>query len=363
MLNQMKSIRVFGLGIVTSISLLLSSCSESITPEEKKVDAVEEANFTTGSGVNLQPSYSFSGNVNAGWSFMKTYPKIKAVRIEINPETGDGAATQVNNAARLIKEAHTNGYQVIATYHPNRLGDASTNADIQNAGRFWRAYYDNLSSNGTAPFIINLINEWGSHDITPQDFAREVNAALADVYAAPVDVRDGGTGKYNKQVVIDAPGYGQETYTLKQAVPLINAAYRGKLILSAHIYPACYVKKRPDGSQGWMYNNDLAIMGQAGLPCILGEYGSYSKGGGGANWSAMVDYARSKSWPIFAWAWCGDGTGKPADGQALGGQGMNMVKVQNEQSQTWSYGGFKFKTDVTPYQSSGYMATMINKLH
>ncbi|MCU0469327.1 MAG: glycoside hydrolase family 5 protein [Arcicella sp.] len=362
MLNQMKFARVFGLGIATSVALLLSSCSESISPEEKKVDAIEEANFTNGNGVNLQPSYTNSGNVNAGWNFMKNYPKIKAVRIEINPEAGGGEATQVANAARLIKEAHTNGYQVIATYHPNKLGDESTNADIQNAGRFWKNYYDNLSSNGTAPFIINLINEWGPHAITAQNFATQVNAALANVYAAPVNARDGGTGRYNKQVIIDAPGYGQETYTLKQAVPLINATYRGKLILSAHIYPSCYVFNRPDGSKGPMYANDLAIMGQAGLPCMLGEFGSYAKDGGGANWSTLVDYAKNKSWPVFAWAWCGDGTGKLTEGRGLNGKGMNMVDVKYEPNTNWSYGNFKIFGDNSAYTAAPYMATMINKL-
>jgi mannan endo-1,4-beta-mannosidase len=337
----MKFARVFGLGIATSVALLLSSCSESISPEEKKVDAIEEANFINGNGVNLQPSYTNDGYVNAGWSFMKNYPKIKSVRIEINPEVGN-RANQIANATRLIKEAHLNGYQVIATYHPNRLGDNSTNADIQNAGIFWKDNYDNLSSNGTYPFTINLINEWGSHQITAQNYATQVNAALANVYAAPVNARDGGTGKYNKQVIIDAPGYGQETYTLKQAVPLINATYRGKLILSAHIYPSCYVFKRPDGSQGAMYANDLAIMGQAGLPCIIGEFGNV--GNGSANWSAMVDYAKSKSWPILGWAWCGDGLG------------MNMVNPVN------SYGNFKSYTDNTAYTASPYMSVVYNKL-
>ncbi|MCP9763712.1 hypothetical protein EGI31_12170 [Lacihabitans soyangensis] len=341
---------------------MLLSCNESITPGEDKVGATEESNFTNASGVNLQPSFTNNGDVNAGWNYMKSFDEINAVRIEINPEAGGGMATQVNNAARLIKEASGYGYQIIATYHPNKLGDNSTNRDIQNAGRFWKENYAKLSSNGTAPFIINLINEWGSHDISAKNFADQVNSALDDVYDAPVHPRDGGTGNYNKKVIIDAPGYGQETYTLKQAIPMIKANYRNKLILSAHIYPACGVQNRPDNKPGPMNTNDLAIMAQTGLPCILGEFGSYSKGGGSADWSKMVDYARIKSWPIFAWAWCGDGTGKPEDGQALSGKGMNMVKVQNEPGKIWSYGNFKINGDNSPYQASSYMKTMIDKL-
>jgi hypothetical protein len=49
-------------------------------------------------------------------------------------------------------------------------------------------------------------------------------------------------------------------------------------------------------------------LASAGLPCIVGEFG-INNGGGGANVSQLVNYARTKGWTVLAWAWNGDGTG------------------------------------------------------
>jgi mannan endo-1,4-beta-mannosidase len=59
-----------------------------------------------GNGINLQPSYFNNGNVTFGWSLMKKYSQIKTVRIEIEPD-------KVSQAVNWIKEAKTNGYQVL----------------------------------------------------------------------------------------------------------------------------------------------------------------------------------------------------------------------------------------------------------
>lgn len=353
----MKYVRVFGLGIVTSISLLLSSCSESITPEEVKVDAVEEAPPIFPNGVNLQHSYTDHGNVEVGWALMKKYENIKTLRIEINPENNNDAAAQVNNAKRIIQEATAKKYNIIVTYHPNKLGNESTDTEIINAGKFWTNYYNTLSNNNKIKFTINLINEWGAHTIKAGDYAKQVNLALAKVYAT----------SYTGKVIIDAPGYGQETYTLVQALKSITATYRDKLILSAHIYPSCYVYNRPNGkAKGYMTNADLDIMqkNEFKLPCILGEFGSYSKDGGKAEWSNLVAYAKGKGmgWPVIGWAWCGDGTGKPEEKRGINGKGMNMVNVDNEPGKDWSYGNFKLYKDTTPYTASGYMDVIYSRL-
>src|SRR5437667_8859508 len=64
-------------------------------PADAGTKQKQPANPTAGfgNGVNLQPSYDFGGNVDLGWSFMKTSPKIKTVRIEIEPN-------RVTNAKR-----------------------------------------------------------------------------------------------------------------------------------------------------------------------------------------------------------------------------------------------------------------------
>jgi len=59
--------------------------------------SVEAALF--GNGMNLQSSYYNGGNVKIGFDLMKSYGKIKTVRIEIEPEY----ESQAQNCIRLSR--------------------------------------------------------------------------------------------------------------------------------------------------------------------------------------------------------------------------------------------------------------------
>ena len=76
-----------------------------------------------GNGVNVQPSYAAKayGDLNFGWDLMRKSPKIKTVRIEIEPD-------MARRARQWIHDACENGFHVIATHHDmNAVGKTDRN--------------------------------------------------------------------------------------------------------------------------------------------------------------------------------------------------------------------------------------------
>lgn len=263
-----------------------------------------------GNGVNFQPAYYCNGDQNLGWNLINSYPNIKTVRIEL--ETAGSA--DFSDFSRWIQEAQNNGKEVIATYHRyQQLGSTNVN-DLLNAAYWWKDNYYKLGGN----FIINLMNEWGDHTVTPTDYANAYNQAIAIVREV-----------YNGPLIIDIPGWGQEFYTAADASPLI---YDKNIIFSAHIYPQAY-----DSRSGTPTKLNIDYLHNTGRPCMLGEFGS--DGTSGADWSGLVDYARSLGWSVLGWAWNGDGGN------------MNMI------SPSWGE-----SCSTTNYSPTSYFYTIYNKL-
>ena len=286
--------------VLFAFSFLLICCSKKTSDE---VSAQTTTTKTTtplavvtlaGNGVNLQPSYYSSGNVDLGFPLMKQQTKIKTLRIEIEP-------TQVNNAIRWIKEASDNGYTVICTYHKATVLGSDNLSDLLGGANWWKTNYAALSVSGK--FYINLMNEWGSHNLTATNYANYYNQAITIVRTV-----------YPGTIIIDAPGYGQETYVAANAVLGIGTGgvkiTDTNIALSAHIYPGNFVGQHVNssgqfGSGGNMVTADLAYMATSGRTCLVGEFGNGTNGT--ADWSGLVDYAKSKSWTILGWSWAGDG--------------------------------------------------------
>lgn len=271
-----------------------------------------------GNGVNLQPSYYNGGNVDLGWSLMRQNTKIKAVRIEIEPG-------QETNAQRWINEAATNGYTTIATYHNFHALGSDDVDELFRAAEWWVANYQNLQASGQ--FVINLMNEWGSHAITAHDFAAAYNRAIAAVRTV-----------YDGQIIIDIPGFGQEAHTAALAIMGIAAETIAdpKIILSAHIYPRAWNAAR----NREMTRTDIDELTSTGVACMVGEFGddgSYGK----TRWRDLVTYAKSQNWPVFGWAWNGDG-----------GQ-MNMITPQFQPY---------VSSEAQLYTESPYFNTIYNSL-
>jgi hypothetical protein len=310
-------------GLCVALVFLFVNCTrhDNVLPvntmTNEPVITSEAAVSVFGNGVNLQPSYYNSGNCDLGWTLMKQNTKIKTVRIEIEPN-------QVLNAKRWISEAKSNGYTVIATYHKATVLGTDNTAELQAAANWWKTNYTTLGGG----FIINLMNEWGSHNITPAAFASAYNTAIATVRQV-----------YSGNIIIDIPGWGQETATAACAVKGCSTGQAKitdvNIILSAHVYPGAWNQ----GKGRYMNTSDIDDLASSGRTCILGEFGN--SGGSGADWSGIVDYARGKGWAVLGWAWAGDGGS------------MNMITPQFQ-----PYVSGQPKT----YSKSGYFNIVYNKL-
>lgn len=235
-------------------------------------------------GANLQPSYYNNGNVNFGWSLMKSDSRIKSLRLLIEPSV---AISQVKS---WISQARSNGFALICTYQ-KVSGHGSDNAsDLTAAAYWWKSNYSNLAASGS--FQINFMNEWGDHNITSNAYAAAYYTAISIARSV-----------YNRNIIIDIPGWGQETHTAAQAVTGANGTKINdkNITLSTHIYPGDWNQALNHRLQ----DSDLDEMGSVGRTCLVGEFGT---GSGSANWSGLVDHARSKGWSVLAWAWNGDGS-------------------------------------------------------
>ncbi|KQS36764.1 hypothetical protein [Pedobacter sp. Leaf194] len=243
-----------------------------------------EVNF--GNGVNLQPSYANNGVVKFGWELMKQYTKIKTVRIEIEPD-------KVSQGKLWIQQALSNGYSVIATYHKYTVLGSDDANEVVAAANWWKTNYASLSASGA--FTINLINEWGSHGITAKNYAETYNNAISII-----------RGVYTGKIIIDCPGYGQETTTAAQAIS--GTGISGvkitdtDIILSAHVYRNGY-----NQNKGRNINiSDIDDLYATGRACIIGEFGN-EPANGPVDWSAIVTHAKSKGFKVLGWCWNGDG--------------------------------------------------------
>jgi len=214
---------------------------------------------------------------------MNNYSSIKTLRIELDPNT----SSTIDDFVRWIDEANDNGYDVIATYHnAQELGSNDPNRLLA-AANWWVENWDTLSSSGS--FTVNLMNEWGDHTITSEDYASAYNAAIDTVRLV-----------YSGPIICDIPGWGQETHTAADASPDITD---DDIIFSVHIYTNGW-----NGKAGHnLCEADLDYLEDAGRPCMVGEFGN--GGGGSVDWSALVDHARGKGWSVIGWSWNGDGGG------------------------------------------------------
>lgn len=278
-----------------------------------------------GDGVNLQPAYFCGGEQDLGWDLMSQHSDISTVRIEIEPPSWGEAHNDLtlSDVRRWIDEANANGYQVVATCHHWPNNGSGDTQDLQDAANWWANNYATLAQN--SDFIINVHNEWGSHDTTRSTFASAYNNAISTIRS---------NTSYTGPLVIDIPGYGQEYQVAADAAGDINDS---NVILSGHIYPSAW-----NSDKGrWVNTSDLDYLDNnaGGYPCIIGEFGSNMDGQ--ADWSGLVDHAKSLGWPVLGWAWNGDGSSDP----------MNM---------TGPYWGDD--CSATSYSKTSYFDTVYNKL-
>ena len=301
------------------------SASETGT---KNPDRVQMSDVNRNYGVNVQASYLCAGNMNLAWTLMQQNPHIKCVRIMVDP----GGNADTSDFVRWITEANNNGYQVIVAcnyYQDIGSGNPET---LLKAADWWKTHFTALSAGGS--FILNLMNEWGNHSVTATEYAAAYNSALAVI-----------RGFYAGPVICDIPGWGQETHVAADASSLITD---GNIIFSVHIYPCGYNEKMGH----WLQTADLDYLAGAGQPVVVGEFGNMPTEQAGkvceADWSGLVDHAKSLGWGVLGWAWNGDGDGEGGKGQ------MNMITP---------YWGDTDGCNATSYSKTSYFDTVYEKLH
>ena len=267
-------------------------------------------------GVNLQPSYYNNGNVNFAWDLMKQNARIKTLRLEIEP------FVNLDQVKAWISAAVTNGYDLIATYHDYSVLGSDDAADLASAANWWKNNYATLRQAGS--FTINLMNEWGSHNISASAYADAYNVAIGTVRQV-----------YKGWIIIDCPGWGQETAT---AVAAIKGTAGSKIndsmvILSMHVYPNGWNQAHNHALQ----TADVDELATSNRPCIIGEFGSMPMGQ--ADWAGIVEYAKTKKWAVLGWCWNGDGG------------------IMNMMSPSWSD-----DATASTFSPSGYFATVYDHL-
>ena len=189
---------------------------------------------------------------NFGWALMKQQPNIKTVRIEIEPD-------KVSQAQNWIAQAKANGYAIIATYHKSSVLGTDDTAELTAAANWWKTNYGALGGG----FTINLMNEWGSHSLSANSYAVAYNSAIATVRQV-----------YSGPIIIDCPGYGQETATTAAAVKGYNSTpiYDTNIVLAMHVYPDAFVGlkdltlTRSYAETGWLWD-DVAPLSDV-LPTV-----------------------------------------------------------------------------------------------
>ena len=236
--------------------------------------------FAFKNGVNLQPSYYNNGNVTFGWELMHKYGQIKSVRIEIEPD-------KVEQGKSWISEAHSNGYEIIATYHKCAVLGSDDPQELTDAANWWVENYAHLKKAGD--FTINIMNEWGSHAQTASSYSSAYNSAIATIRKVYPS---------NLPLIADIPGWGQETHTATLASPLITDP---SIVFSAHVYPPSW-----NGALNhFLQPSDLDELHATGRTCIIGEFGTV--GQGSADVKSIVSHAKELGFAVLAWAWNGDG--------------------------------------------------------
>lgn len=285
--------------------------------------SVTAAGASFSDGVNLQPSYYCNGEQDLGWNLMRNYSDIQTVRIEIEPPSWGEGQADLGEIRRWIDEANANGYHVFATCHHWPNNGSSDSQALYDAANWWATNYSYLSANSS--FTINVMNEWGDHNVSASQYAKAYNNAISTV-------RDGTS--YTGPLVCDIPGWGQETHVAADASSNIND---NNIIFSAHLYNSAY--NQDQGS--WLQPSHLEYLNSnpSGYRCMVGEFGSEMDGQ--ADWSALVDHAKSLGWPVLGWAWNGDGSSPP----------MNMV------SPSWGD-----NCGAASYSTASYFDTVYNKL-
>ena len=131
------------------------------------------------------------------------------------------------------------------------------------------------------------MNEWGSHDISPEDYADAYNEAISYIRTF-----------YDGNLIVDVPGFGQATKIAADAYVYMED---DKFTYSIHVYTSAFNREQ----ERWLSHEDLVYLNDTGADCMVGEFCDNSTGG--TDWCSIIDNCYANGWPLMGWAWNGDG--------------------------------------------------------
>lgn len=299
---------------------------------EKVADTVVDDPVETGSlyvkGTTLydgkgNPFVMRGINIAHGWYTDKTEQSINAVAKlganSVRVVLCDGSQwtkTSKEEVENIIKWCKAKG--LVCTLEIHDYTGKNDPQNIKDAVNYWKDLKDLLNANKDF-VIVNIANEWlGDWD---------QSSIWASTYCDAVkQLRDAGI---ENVLMVDAPGYGQQTApAINDCQKVKEADTTGNIIFSIHMYSVA-------GKDESTVKSNIDSMISKDVCTCIGEFGDFQNGGD-VDEKTIINYSNDKKVGTMAWSWKGNGgtditldLAKDWDGNELSDWGKYVFGSEN----------------------------------
>ena len=233
-------------------------------------------------------------NIAHGWYTDQTEKSINAVAKlganSVRVVLCDGSQwtrTTEQEVKDIIKWCRDNN--LIVTLEIHDYTGYNDPSNIDSAVEYWKSLKDILNANKDY-VIVNIANEWlGDWD--------QSHLWVPTYSKAVKDLRDAGI---ENVLMVDAPGYGQQTApAINGAKQILQADPQNNTMFSIHMYSVA-------GADESTVKNNIDSMLNQGVCTVIGEYGNFQNGGN-VDEKTIMSYSKDRNVGIMAWSWKGNG--------------------------------------------------------
>ena len=200
--------------------------------------------------------------------------------------TTPGPATTASEMEKLIQTCIDNKLVPIVEMH-NETGGANVKTTLQNAVNYWKqSDIVSVLNKYEKYVIVNIANEWYGLWSNTENWRDAYKAAIPDLRTAGI----------NNMIMVDAPGYGQDTADcIKHCNDVFDSDPNANTVFSYHMYynAAGTDKKVVDSIDGILAKN---------VPLVIGEFG-YMHSGNAVKYQKIMDYCTEKGVGYLSWIW------------------------------------------------------------
>ena len=162
-------------------------------------------------------------------------------------------------------------------------------SNIESAVEYWKSLKDILNANKDY-VIVNIANEWLGDWEQSHLWVPTYSKAVKDLRAAGIE----------NVLMVDAPGYGQQTApAINGAKQILEADPQKNTMFSIHMYSVA-------GADESTVKNNIDSMLNQGVCTVIGEYGNFQNGGN-VDEKTIMSYSKDRNVGIMAWSWKGNG--------------------------------------------------------